>query len=152
VAVRDLVVAVLNAFVTAVTAAVNVATGGKARFDRHLTVVCEGGWLSDRGLSNVYTTGNTINVKSGYEEQFRAKPALLEHEWRHSVQWAVFGPVRFLPLYALSYFGSQRLAGCQCWNVFEWTADFADGGYDCPGFGKRASVATSHGAGAEVES
>jgi hypothetical protein len=139
----DVVVAVVNAFVTAVTAAANAATGGKVRFDRHLTVICEGGWLSDRGLSNVYTTGNTINVKSGYEEHFRDNAALLEHEWRHSVQWALLGPVKFLALYVPSYFGSQQISGSQCWNVFEWTAGFEDGGYhDCAGFGKRSTEQT----------
>ncbi len=134
----DLVVAVANGFVTVVTAAANLATGAKVRRDRHLTIICEGGWLSDRGLSNVFTTGNAINVKTGYEDTFREKPALLEHEWRHSVQWAMLGPVRFIPLYALSYFASRRISGTQAWNVFEWTAGFSDGGYDdCAGFGKR---------------
>ncbi len=138
----DLAVAVVNSAITAATAALNAATGGKIRFDRHLTVVCEGGWLSNRGLSNVFTTGNTINVKAGYEEQFRSNTALLEHEWRHSVQWALLGPVRFTALYAASYFGSQRVSGSQAWNVFEWTAGFADGGYrECESLGKRRLVA-----------
>lgn len=135
--VLDITVATVNAFVTAVTAAVNIATGATVRFERHHTVICEGGWLSNRGLSNVYTTGNTINVKAGYEDKFRGNDALLEHEWRHSVQWALLGPVKFVALYALSYFGSQAIKGCQCWNVFEWSAGFADGGYDCAGLGTR---------------
>ena len=100
-------------------------------------MVCEGGWLSDRGLSSVFTTGNTINVKRTAAERLRASDALLEHEWRHSVQWALLSPGLFLPLYALSYFGSQRVSGTQAWNVFEWTAGFADGGYvDCAGLGR----------------
>jgi hypothetical protein len=136
----DLAVAVVNAPITAITAAVNFATGAKLRRDRHLTIVCEGGWLSDRGLSSAFTTGNTINVKAVAAEKLRDSEALLEHEWRHSVQWALLGPVRFLPLYAISYFGSQWATGTQCWNVFEWTAGFADGGYDdCAGLGKRAA-------------
>jgi hypothetical protein len=135
---RDVAVALANSLVTVASAAVNVATGATVRFDRHYTVICEGGWLSERGLSNVYTTGNTINVKAAYADTFRGNERVLEHEWRHSVQWALIGPARFIPLYALSYFGSQWIAGCQCWNVFEWTAGFADGGYDCAGFGKRA--------------
>jgi hypothetical protein len=106
-------------------------------------VICEGGWLSNRGLSNVFTTGNTINVKAGYEEKFRGNAVLLEHEWRHSVQWALLGPIRFTALYVASYLGSQRVSGSQAWNVFEWSAGFADGGYhDCEGLGKpRRSVA-----------
>jgi hypothetical protein len=132
----DLGVAIANVFVTAITAAVNAATGATLRFDRHLTVVCEGGWLSERGWSSAFTTGNTINVKADAAERLRNDPALLEHEWRHSVQWAALGPVGFLALYTANYFASQAISGCQCWNVFEWQAGFADGGYDCAGLGK----------------
>jgi hypothetical protein len=136
----DVVVALANAFVTAATAAVNAATGATVRVDRHLTVVCEGGWLSDRGLSHAFTTGNTINVKRDFADRLRHDEKLLEHEWRHSVQWALFGPVRFTALYAVSYFGSQWISGSQCWNVFEWSAGFADGGYDdCAGLGRRVT-------------
>ena len=133
----DLLVAVLNAPITALAALLNRATGATIRYDRHHTVICEGGWLSERGLSHVYTTGNTINVKADYADQFRDNDRVLEHEWRHSVQWALVGPLRFTALYALSYFGSQWIAGCQCWNVFEWSAGFEDGGYDCAGFGRQ---------------
>ena len=41
---------------------INAATGANVRFDRHLTVVCEGGWLSERGWSSAFTTGNTSIV------------------------------------------------------------------------------------------
>ena len=141
----DSAVASANAPITVASALLNLATGAKVRFDKHHTVVCEGGWLSNRGLSNVFTTGNTFNVKSGYEDKFRGNDALLEHEWRHSVQWALLGPVRFLPLYAISYFGSQRVNGTQCWNVFEWTAGFEDGGYlDCAGFGDVPDSVSGH--------
>lgn len=125
----DLAVAVVNAPVTALTALVGAATGATVRTDRHHTVICEGGWLSDRGLSSAFTTGNTINVKRSAAERLRTDANLLEHEWRHSVQWAVVGPIRFLALYTLSYFGSQALKGDQRLNVFEWQAGFADGGY-----------------------
>lgn len=125
----DLAVAIINTPITVITALVNAATGATVRTDKHLTVVCEGGWLSDRGLSSAYTTGNTINVKRSAAQRLREDEKLLEHEWRHSVQWAVVGPVRFLALYALSYFGSQALTGDQRLNVFEWQAGFADGGY-----------------------
>lgn len=135
---RDLGVAIANGPVTLVTAMANAVTGGQLRVDRHLTVVCEGGWLSDRGWSNAFTTGNTINLKSGFADTLRSSPDLLEHEWRHSVQWAALGPVRFLALYAASYFVSDQTSGSQCWNVFEWTAGFADGGYDdCIALGRR---------------
>lgn len=135
----DGAVAAANAPITVASALLNLATGAHIRFDRHHTVVCEGGWLSNRGLSNVFTTGNTFNVKSGYEDKFRLNDAVFEHEWRHSVQWALLGPLRFVPLYAISYFGSQRINGTQSWNVFEWTAGFADGGYhDCAGLGRVA--------------
>ena len=126
----DLALALVNAPVTAITAATNALTGGTVRLDRHLTVVCEGGWLSDRGWSHTFTTGNTINVKRDFADRLRNDPKLLEHEWRHSVQWALLGPVAFIALYAANYFASRAIDGSQCWNVFEWSAGFADGGYD----------------------
>jgi hypothetical protein len=129
---RDLALAVVNAPITAITCAANALTGATVRFDRHLTVVCEGGWLSDRGWSSAFTTGNTINVKRESAERLRNDPALLEHEWRHSVQWAALGPIAFVALYAANYFISNAIAGSQRWNAFEWSAGFADGGYaDC---------------------
>lgn len=60
---------------------------------------------------------------------------VLEHEWRHSRQWAVMGP-SFLPLYGANYGLSELLSGGQCWNVFEWEAGFEDGHYPSKGFGK----------------
>jgi len=126
----DLAIALVNAPVTAITAAVNALTGATVRVDRHFTVVCEGGWLSERGWSSAFTTGNTINVKHAAAARLRADAKLLEHEWRHSVQWAALGPVAFLGLYTANYFASNAIAGSQCWNVFEWSAGFADGGYD----------------------
>src|SRR5438045_910086 len=113
----DLVVAVVNAPVTAVTAAANALTGATVRLDRHLTVICEGGWLSERGWSRAFTTGNTVNVKRDFADRLRTDSKLLEHEWRHSVQWAAFGPVAFLVLYTANYFASNAIAGSQCWNV-----------------------------------
>lgn len=138
----DLAVAVVNAPITLASVAVGVATGASVRLDRHFTVVCEGGWLSDVGLSSAFTSGNAVNVKRSAAERLRSSDALLEHEWRHAVQWAALGPLPFVALYALSYFGSQRFSGTQAWNVFEWTAGFADGGYsDCAGLGRVAPAA-----------
>ena len=137
----DFVVAAANAPVTAITAATNALTGGRVRCDRHYTVVCEGGWLSERGWSSAFTTGNTINVKVSAAPRLRDDAALLDHEWRHSVQWAAFGPLRFLTLYAANYFASEAVSQSQCWNVFEWSAGFADGGYtDCAALGRRRSA------------
>lgn len=129
----DVVVAVRNAPVTAVTTTANVVTGGDCRLDKHLTVVCEGGALSDLG-DTAFTTGNTVNVSTGYVPFFNSHPEVLEHEWRHSRQWAVLGPA-FLPLYGLNYGLSELFTGEQCWNVFEWEAGFDDGHYPCSGFG-----------------
>lgn len=137
----DAVVAAVNAPLTAASVAIGRATGARVRRDRHRTFVCEGGWLSDLGLSHAFTTGNCINVKADFADRLRTDDRLLEHEWRHSVQWALFGPVRFTALYALSYFGSRAVAGNQCWNVFEWSAGFADGGYDdCAGLGRPSTL------------
>src|SRR5207253_9149182 len=97
-------------------------------FDRHYTVICEGGLLSDLGLSSAFTTGNTVNVKTSAVESFNECPEVLEHEWKHSRQWAVMG-LWFLPVYVANYGLSQTLSGGQGWNVFEWEAGFADGHY-----------------------
>lgn len=133
----DIAVAIVNLPVTIATAALNKATGATVRFDKHYTVVCDGGWLSNKGMSSIFTTGNTFNVKSGNEHKLHESDALFEHEWRHSVQWAIVGPIKFTILYALNYFGSERIAGSQVWNVFEWTANFQDGGYtNCATLGK----------------
>jgi len=129
----DVVVAVKNAPVTAVTTAANVVTGGDCRLGHHLTVVCEGGALSDLG-DTAFTTGNTVNVSTGHVSFFNSHPEVLEHEWRHSRQWAVLGP-SFLPLYGANYGLSQLFTGGQCWNVFEWEAGFDDDHYPCKGFG-----------------
>jgi hypothetical protein len=56
--------------VSAVTAGVNTVTGGNCYWGQHLTVVCEGGALSDLS-GGVFTTGNTINVSPGFEDYFQ---------------------------------------------------------------------------------
>lgn len=89
--------------------------------------------MSDLG-GTAFTTGNTVNLSTGYVSFFNSHPEVLEHEWRHSRQWAVLGPA-FLPLYGLNYGLSELFTGEQCWNVFEWEAGFDDGHYPCSGFG-----------------
>ena len=130
---EDVAIAVKNAPVTAVTAGVNTVTGGDCGWDKHLAVVCEGGVISDRA-GGAFTTGNTINVSTGFEDYFCSHPVFSKHEWHHSRQWAIFGPVGFPVLYGANYALSQAFTGGQCGNVFEWDAGFHAGGYDCNGF------------------
>ena len=133
----DVTVAVRNAGVTLPTAAINSWTGGDCDWEAHLTVVCYGGAVSQANpFADTWTTGSTINTELGKDE-FRRAPCgsggLLAHETWHTRQWAAFGP-SFVPL----YLGNSGLSALASWgdpaayNVFEWQAGFADGGYtDC---------------------
>lgn len=61
-------------------------------------------------------------------------PRLLDHEARHSVQWACFlGPVGFLPAYLLaSAWSWWRSGDFAVRNPFEMRAGLVDGGYVRP--------------------
>jgi len=123
---EDVAIAVVNSPLTEVTAGVNFATGGDCGWGKHLMVVCEGGVLSDHG-GTAFTTGNTVNVSTGYQGTWRESyDDLIEHESNHATQWAVFGPV-FLPLYGLA----NRNGACN--NIFEQQAGLREGLYQCGG-------------------
>jgi hypothetical protein len=64
-------------------------------------------------------------------EQLAARPRLLDHEARHSAQWAWFlGPVGFLPAYlAASGWSWLRCRDFARGNWFEVRAGLVDGGY-----------------------
>lgn len=71
--------------------------------------------------------GNAILTEMT-EEQYDERPRLHEHEWKHSIQWAVLGPVLFPLLYGLAelaYPSRDR-------NPFERMAGLVDGGYAPP--------------------
>jgi RHS repeat-associated protein len=120
---EDLVIAVKNAPITETTVAINEATGGDCSWDKHLTVACEGGALSD-AWGQVYTTGNTINVPTSQVDFWHSfHDDLVEHESNHAMQWAM---VPDLPLF---YWLANGKGPCN--NVFEQWAGLAKGQYHC---------------------
>jgi RHS repeat-associated protein len=125
---EDVAIATVNAPVTTVTAGANFFTGGDCGWDKHLTVVCEGGVLSDHSFSGAsFTTGNTVNVPTRYQDFWLAHhDELIEHESNHSTQWAFLG-LSFIPLYAIA----NRNGGCD--NIFEQDAGLREGQYKCGG-------------------
>ncbi|WP_206543035.1 hypothetical protein [Microbacterium testaceum] len=56
---------------------------------------------------------------------------LLDHESRHSEQWAGFGAVNFMASYVANSAVSGMVVGDRaCANYFEADAGFREGGYD----------------------
>lgn len=123
----DVIVATVNAPVTASTAAVNSWTGGDCDWAKSLTVVCYGGAIS--GLSNrTFVTGSTINTSQGKVDYANAYDGNLHrHETWHTRQWAIFGGGALFPL----FYGAEALRtwGDECQNWFEIWAGLEDGGY-----------------------
>lgn len=76
------------------------------------------------------TVGDVVLLRLG-EEQLARLPGLLEHEARHSAQWACFlGPIGFLPAYLLASAWSWWHSGdFALRNPFEVRAGLEDGGY-----------------------
>jgi hypothetical protein len=76
------------------------------------------------------TVGDVVLLRLG-AEQFTRLPNLLDHEARHSAQWAWFlGPLGFLPAYLLASGWSWWHSGdFAIRNPFEMRAGLADGGY-----------------------
>lgn len=76
------------------------------------------------------TVGDVVLLRLT-EEQLARLPGLLDHEARHSGQWACFlGPVGFLPAYLLASAWSWWRGGdFAVRNPFEMRAGLAEGGY-----------------------
>jgi hypothetical protein len=79
--------------------------------------------------ASAFTIGDVVLTRYSYAE-LMARPRLLLHEYRHSVQWACWLGLPFLLAYGAASLWSQLLAG-NPWqrNVFEVRAGLADGGY-----------------------
>lgn len=79
-----------------------------------------------------FTIGNVILLRLS-DDQLARRPLLLQHEARHSTQYAVcIGPV-MLPLYFLAAGWSWLRCRDFAWhNVFERLAGLTDGGYVDP--------------------
>lgn len=76
------------------------------------------------------TVGDVVLLRLD-DEQLARMPGLLDHEARHSGQWACFlGPVGFLPAYLLASAWSWWHSGnFAVRNPFEVRAGLVDGGY-----------------------
>ena len=93
-----------------------------------------GGWSWPLPKAAAFTVGNVILYRSRVARSFtpgtggRPRP-LLQHEARHSTQYAALGPA-FLPLYFLSAGVSLLRRGDPAsGNIFERLAGLDDGGY-----------------------
>ena len=89
------------------------------------------GWRLPLPWAAAFTLGNVVLYRSRVSRAFDAGPAsaLLQHEARHSSQYAVLGPA-FLPLYfAAAAYSRLRAGDPASSNVFEVLAGLSDGGY-----------------------
>ncbi|MCC3273173.1 hypothetical protein MUK71_06225 [Arthrobacter zhangbolii] len=89
------------------------------------------GWRLPLPRAAAFTLGNVILYRSRASRAFDAGPAsdLLQHEARHSSQYAVLGPA-FLPLYfAAAGYSRLRAGDPASSNIFEILAGLSDGGY-----------------------
>lgn len=80
--------------------------------------------------ASAMTVGDVVLVKPGCE-RVAASPAMVDHEARHSFQYAwLLGPLGFFPAYLLaSAWSLWRTGHPALANIFEIRADLADGGY-----------------------
>src|SRR5512144_2195460 len=113
-----------------------LAVTGRARFTRgpHGVIVAR----SYRSpfpapRAGAVTVGDVVLLRLD-DAQLARYPALIDHEARHSAQWACFlGPVGFLPAYLLaSAWSWWRCGDFAVRNPFEMRAGLADGGYATP--------------------
>jgi hypothetical protein len=113
-----------------------LACTGRARFTRgpHGVIVAYG-YRSPvpAPRAGAVTVGDIVLMRLT-PEQLAARPRLLDHEARHSTQWAWFlGPAGFLPAYlAASAWSWLRCGDFALSNPFEVRADLVDGGYVHP--------------------
>jgi hypothetical protein len=114
-----------------------LARAGHARLARgpHGILVAHGyrsNLLAPR--ASAITVGDVVLMRLSADE-LAARPRLLDHEARHSAQWAWFlGPVGFIPAYlAASAFSWWRSRDFALSNPFEVRAGLVDGGYVRPG-------------------
>ncbi len=86
------------------------------------------GWLAPR--ASAITIGDVILLRIS-AEQLARRPQLLQHEARHSTQWAIcLGVVGFPAAYGLAALWSIiRVGDPARGNPFERLANLADGGY-----------------------
>ncbi len=75
------------------------------------------------------TIGNTFLTE---RERGEIPGAVLQHERKHSDQWALLGPVIFPVAYGIDALLARRNGVVDpCHQIFERWAGLADGGYSC---------------------
>jgi hypothetical protein len=107
-----------------------VALAGRAKLQRG-----PHGLLLARGFrirfprNPAFTIGDVVLLRLS-DEALARRPQLLDHEARHSVQYAFCLGLPFLPLYGLaSVWSWLRTRDAATGNVFERLAGLAEGGY-----------------------
>jgi hypothetical protein len=92
-------------------------------------LVLAAGYSSRLPNARAFTLGNVVLFR-GTAAQLLEQPALLEHESRHSWQYAACLGLPFFPLYFLAVGWSVLRSGHPAQaNVFERAAGLQDGGY-----------------------
>jgi hypothetical protein len=110
-------------------------SGGKADcvMMKDLMTVC-GNVPSPFGTAGHFTTGNVV-LTTGSVEEYVARPGDYAHEANHSSQFALLGWAT-VPLWlqglAISHIvpGGMKAGGGGCYNVIEFTANFAGTHYE----------------------
>jgi len=87
--------------------------------------------------ASAVTVGDVVLLRLD-AAQLAGRPRLLDHEARHSTQWAWFlGPLGFIPAYLIASLWSWWRSGdFASRNPFEVQADLLDGGYISPPSGR----------------
>jgi hypothetical protein len=135
---------VLNVINLSTPAGLALALAGKCRISRGPDgLLLAGGWAWPLPRAAAFTVGNVILYRSRVASSFQpragvsspgsvARSRLLQHESRHSSQYAALGPA-FLPLYFLAAgISTLRTGDPASGNVFERLAGLDDGGYRRP--------------------
>lgn len=94
------------------------------------TIVCGGSFNPGGPGTGGMMVGDTF-ITAESAAGVMARPRLLDHESRHSEQWAGFGPVNFIASYLANNVISEMTVGDRaCGNYFEGDAGFGERGYD----------------------
>ena len=104
--------------------------GGARRRPGPYGLVLAEGYRFRFPVASAFTVGDVVVTAHTFPGLLPALPDLLEHEARHSRQYALFLGLPYLPLYALAMGWSVLRTGDRASaNVFERGAGLAAGGY-----------------------
>lgn len=104
--------------------------GGARRRPGPYGLVLAEGYRFGFPVANAFTVGDVVVTAQSFERLAPLVPGLLEHEERHSRQYAVCLGLPYLPLYTAAMAWSVLRTGDRASaNVFERAAGLVDGGY-----------------------